>query len=51
MMVSPAGPKPSVCFMLPYLLAIPAASINKVGFDMLRIEYVYFYGFRILEQK
>jgi hypothetical protein len=30
-MVSPLGPNPSVCFMLPYLLAIPAAKITNVG--------------------
>ena len=27
-MVSPLGPNPSVCFILPYLLAIPAALLR-----------------------
>jgi hypothetical protein len=31
MMVSPDGPNPWICFMLPYLEAIPAASIKSVG--------------------
>lgn len=37
-MVSPEGPKASICFILPYREAIPAAKINKVGF----IVYIYF---------
>src|SRR5689334_3234786 len=38
-MVSPVGPNPWICFMLPYLEAIPAASINRVGCIILILKF------------